>query len=233
MGKKKELKFEGKLLDRLWDCIEAQEWTLKQIISMFYPGGTFTEFTEASQIWDALKDSPSFSWLSEDEQSQIKYRKIADDSGKKESTSSQINFFCNHFWFQDIACMEYNAYIMFKAEQDGPSIYLYEQDEFIDDDGPFPIFLIDGDEKEAFLVIDRITRGEDFGYDSSYLSLSELHAIITGGKFYDEHNHTVEPVDFMVSFSRAEGKYIVERIFDYNKRLVELFSKSVKSNSGV
>lgn len=209
MAKKKS---KGKdLIDRVVDEVDAQGERLKRIISMFCPDGTMVEFAKTPQLADILRDASALNDSSEDEQTREKCSKISEDVDKKESMNFELSLYDNRFWFQGNEYELYNSYIIFKAEQDDTPNYV--QKESINDNGPFPFFYVDGDKREAILNLKGMKNLKDGKYDYAYIRLSELHAILLGDLIQKDD---LTPVDFMVSFSKADGCYVVESIFDYN-----------------
>lgn len=213
--KKQKLTINEKLALRLVEEADDQRWRLGNVVSKFYPDGTPAEFTETPRIGEVLKDTPGLRRLSEDKQASNMFNQSAEDVTKKDSTSFELDYYCNLFRFQGDTYEQWTSCIMFKAEQNDAPIYV--QDGFIDDDGAFPLFFVDGEEKEAFLILEHL-KCEDGTYDSFSMRLSELHAIIAGGVAVEKDD--IIYADFMVSFSQADSRYIVERIFGYNKDLI-------------
>lgn len=207
----------NKLQDLVRKEIEEQGRRIKQIISKFYPDGVRAEFMKATHIGKIMMDSTVTQHFSEDKQAQLECFKMIEDAEKKGSTSIDIDFFCNTSIFQNLLCDDPNACIRVKAAPE--DIPVYVQQGFVEE-GITPRFLIDSKKKEAILVLEDCNSrdtGIDFmSRDSSFIHLSEFHAIISG---YD-HNSD-DKLCFMVSFSQSDGRCAIEKICDYNVRLVE------------
>lgn len=219
-------KKDNKLQDSMWKEIEDQEWRIKQIISKFYPDGVRVEFIKATQIGKIMMDSTVTQHFSEDKQAQLECFKMIEDAEKKGSTSIDIDFFCNTSIYQNLLCDDPDACIMFKvAPEDIP---VYVQQGFVEE-GITPRFLIDSKEKEAILVLEDCNSrdtGIDFmSRDSSFIHLSEFHAIISG---YD-HNSD-DKLCFMVSFSQSDGRCAIEKICDHNASLIEQLFPTIDSD---
>lgn len=180
----------NKLQDLVRKEIEEQGWRIKQIISKFYPDGVRAEFMKATQIGKIMMDSTVAQHFSEDKQAQLECFKMIEDADKKGSTSIDIDFFCNTSIFQNLLCDDPDACIMFKAAPE--DIPVYVQQGFVEE-GITPRFLIDSKEKEAILVLEdcnsRDTGINFMSRDSSFIHLSEFHAVISG---YDHNVSLVE-----------------------------------------
>lgn len=215
-------KKENKANDWLWNLIKVQKLRLKDLISKFYPDMERVELGEAPQVGKVIMDSPMCRRFSEDEQALLKCLKITEDARKKGSPSIEIDFFCTSLTFQDFFCVDYDACIIFKTAPEDIPIYVKEG---FDEESIVLKFLIDGEEKEAFLVLEDFdTRDKDndfMGSNSSFIRLPEFHAIISGYEFNDTCDYNAGNLCFMVSFSQAEGRCIVEKIYDHNICLLD------------
>lgn len=210
-----------KLHDALWNQIENQRWEIKQILSKFYPDGVHAEFMKAPQIGKMMMESTAAQRFSKDKQTQAKCFKMIEDAKKEEATSIDIDFFGTSSIFQNLFCVDVDACIVFKAAPEDVPVYMKQG--FVEE-GIVPRFLIDGIEKEAFLVLEDCNtreRGTDFmDKASSFICLSEFYAIIAG-----DNDKTDDALCFMVSFSQTDGECTIEKVDSYNMTLLDqLFS---------
>lgn len=217
--------------DLLWKQIEDHEWRIKQIISKFYPDGVRVDFMKATHIGKIMIDSTVTQHFSEDKQAQLECFKMIEDAEKKGSTSIDIDFFCNTSIFQNLLCDDPDACLMFKTAPEGIPVYV--QQGFVLE-GITPRFLIDSKEKEAILVLeDCNSRDTDIDFmsrDSSFIHLSEFHAIISG---YDDNDtsdyNTTGKLCSMVSYSQSDGRCAIEKIYDHNVSLIEQLFPTIDS----
>lgn len=205
------------LHDALLNQIEEQRWEIKQIVSKFYPDGVRAEFIKAPQIGKMMMESTAAQRFSEDKQTQAKCFKMIEDAEKEGAASIDIDFFCDTSIFQNFICDDADVCIMFKAAPEDAPVYMKQ--EFVEE-GIVPRFLIDSNEKEAFLVLEDCNtreRGTDFmDRDSSFICLSEFYAIIAG-----DNDKTDDALCFMVSFSQTDGKCAIEKVDIYNMTLLD------------
>lgn len=233
MGNKKD----KNLLDRLADKIDTQGMRLELLVSVFYPDGVRAEFARAFQIVDYIRSVPTLQRFSEDEQTLEKCRKIMDEirkandnTGVVDSISTEIDLFFDEQKFRGIACSESDICIMFNVNPDDSPIYLQGT---IITDALVPVFLVDGKTREAFLIVtDFDVRDNCYDIEhcldkSSFIRLSELHAIVSGVSINDEKT---EELSFMTSFSQKYGWSYVEEIYKANEPLLDKLFMYDESN---
>ena len=218
-----------------WGEVCDSDWNLNDsavkhgdLISTFYPNGERVEFAEAAKVGKALLDSPVRKLFSDDEQTRIECLNTIEAARKKGSASIDVDFFCTLLYSQEHYCVDYNACIMFKPSPEGEAVYIREGFEH---DGVMLRFLVGTDPKVAYLVLDDFEAKDRFmalkGKISSYVPLSELHAVISGHDY-----NTNESVCFYINFSQEDERCFVEKIFDINKGVLDQLFPPVEQSVG-
>jgi hypothetical protein len=213
MGKKKH-----DLCDLMWKQIDLERFRLDDLISKFYPDGALVEFAEVPQVVKTLLDSPELMKFSKETGSKTQCKNIAEDVEFLDTLCIDFDLSRKLIHFQNALDWDFKACIVMKTSPDAAPISMFVDWELWE--GIMMRFLVDCSRKEAFIVLgDDAKQESDSIYDkmrelsdyNSFVKLWEFHALVVRCS-----SNADDPEYFMISFSKEDERYLIEKIYSSN-----------------